>query len=269
MTAIFLAWNGNAWAHSSLVEWDWENRPVHMLCSYAYLKAYRKAAADYGRPLSAMLDSGAFTAWKSGIPVDLDAYINEVKTGGCTTVTGEFFQWDQCVALDVIGDSEGSVKNAHYMREQGLNVIPVFHYGEPWEILHEYCEHFPHVGLSCRFGEPVKKSIAWVEQCFSREWPHLFHSFGWVDLRILDRVPFDTADAATWQLAPTAFGFWKSYGAKLSVRCNNESKLRLFTELEYYLDMQRHLEERWTKELKPLRLATLGESLTKRRTLWT
>lgn len=260
MTALFFAWNGNSWANKTLVEWDWEAKPLHVLVSYAYLRGYRKASVDYGRPLSTMLDSGAFTAWKSGKTVDIDALIEECKSGG----------WDECVALDVIGDSEGSVRNSHYMRNAGVNVIPVFHYGEPWEVLEEYCEHFGHVGLSCRFGEPVKKSIAWVEQCFARKWPHLFHSFGWVDMRILERVPFDTADAATWQMGPTAFGNWKSFGGRrLGVRCNNESNLRLSSEIEFYLDWQQRLEDRWAKQLKPLRLSTLGESLTKRRTLWT
>jgi len=261
MTALFFAWNGNSWANKTLVEWDWEAKPLHILVSNAYLKGYRRLSKDYGKPLSTMLDSGAFTAWKSGKQVDIDQLIAECKTGG----------WDECVALDVIGDSEGSIKNSHYMRDAGLKVIPVYHYGEPWEVLDEYCKFFGHVGLSCRFGEPVKKSIAWVEQCFARHWPHLFHSFGWVDSRILDRVPFDTADAATWQLAPTAFGNWKSFGrnAKLGVRCNNESDLRLNTEIDHYLEMQRDLEGKWAAQLKAPRERILGKSLAQRRTLWT
>jgi hypothetical protein len=269
MTAIFLAWNSNPWAHRSLAEWDWENRPIHLLASFAYLKEFKKQAVEYGRPLSVMLDSGAYTAWKSGKTIDIDALVAEVLEGQCPSTEGGF-EWDQCVALDAIGDPERSMVNARYMQEKGCRVIPVFHYGEPWEVLEEYCQLFGHVGLSCRFGESIPDAIRWVEQCFARQWPHLFHSFGWIDSRILLRVPFDTCDAATWQMAPTAFGRWMSYGGiKLpKVRCNNASELRIFTEIEHYLKLQRKLEERWHKQLTPLRQSILGESLTNRRTLW-
>ncbi len=260
MTAVFFAWNGNTVANKTLQEWDWATRPLHILVSWPYLRGYRKEEPTYpGKPLSTILDSGAFSAWKSGKKVDIDALIAEVKKG----------YWDECVALDVIGDSDGSVRNSLYMLEQGCTVIPVFHYGESWDVLKEYCRLFPHVGLSCRFGEPMAKSVAWVEQCFARHWPHLFHSFGWVDARILDRVPFDTADAATWQLAPAAFGTWKSFGEKLSIPSSLKSEVRFTTEIEHYLALQRRLEEKWAHQLHSLRLASLGPSLTSRRTLWT
>lgn len=259
MTAIYFAWNHSTYGRLSLQEWDWENQPLHLLVSYEYLKQYRANPVPDGAPLSMMLDSGAFSAWKSGRSIDIDALIEECRRP----------EWDECVALDVIGDSEGSIRNSHYMREAGLNVIPVFHYGEPWEVLTEYCKFFGHVGLSCRFGEPMKKSLGWVEQCFARGWPHLFHSFGWVARPILERVPFDTADASTWTLAPSAYGRWPSMdNAHLPVRCTLDNNMRLFTEIDFYLRMQRDLEERWNKELHPIRLATLGESLTSRRTLW-
>ena len=155
------------------------------------------------------------------------------------------------------------------MNEAGVSVIPVFHYGEDWGVLKEYCGTFPHVGLSCRFGESVKDSIRWVEQCFARSWPHCFHSFGWISEQILDRVPFDTADASTWVLAPSAFGRWQSFGgAKLSISSTNP-ELRYTTEIEHYLDIQLRLEERWKKELTPLRLSSLCSNLASRRMLST
>jgi hypothetical protein len=260
VTAIFLAWNGNTVANKTLQEWDWVNKPLHILVAFPYLRGYKKERPSYGEPLCTMLDSGAFSAWKSGHEVDIDELIHEVKIGG----------WDESVALDVIGDSAGSVKNAFYMKEAGIDVIPVFHYGEDWGVLAEYCHNFAHVGLSCRFGEANNDSIRWVEQCFARHWPHCFHSFGWISEKILDRVPFDTADAATWQLAPAAYGVWKSYnGAKLSIPSSLTTGVRFTTEIEHYLNIQLRLEERWKKELTPIRQSSLGSRLASRRMLST
>ena len=261
MTAIYFAWSANR-CHETMQRWDWTKLPLHVLVAFPYLPQWLQRCGTYnGRPLSMMLDSGAYSAWKSGQKVDIEALIATSIAGG----------WDECVALDVIGDSAGSVRNALYMKAQGAPVFPVFHYGEPWSVLADYCSEFGRVGLSCQFGEPQAKSIAWVEQCFSRQWPHLFHSFGWVSDKILSRVPFDTADASTWHLAPQAFGTWRSFGAKLSVKRfgTGEDESLLTTEVDHYLALQRRLEDQWAKQLHDRRLSTLGEYLTRRRTLWT
>ena len=261
MTAVFFAWHGNSWTENTLSRWDWGKRPIHILVALPYLQGYERRSVNYGAPLSTILDSGAFSTWKSGMKIDIDDLIARSRSG----------YWDECVALDVIGDSEGSVKNALYMKQQGATVIPVFHYGEDWGVLRDYCAEFGRVGLSCRFGEPEKDSLRWVDQCFSRAWPHLFHSFGWVIPRTLVAVPFDTADASSWQQGPTAFGSWYAFdGKKIGLRCNKDNPaVVLDAEIEHCLEMQQRLEELWARDLHDLRLATLGESLTRRRTLST
>jgi len=262
VTAIFLAYSTGTIAHLTMRAWDWRQKPLHILVAFPYLGTWLRRFAEYDAPpLSTMLDSGAFSAWQSGKTIDIDALIETANLGG----------WDECVALDVIGDSAGSVRNSLYMKSKGVNVIPVFHYGEAWSVLADYCAAFGRVGLSCRFGEPQTKSVAWVEQCFARQWPHLFHSFGWVTEKILARVPFDTADTSSWHTAPEVYGRWQSYGAALRVKSfgTGEHEALETTEVDFFLAMQRRLEEQWADQLHDLRLATLGESLTRRRRLWT
>ena len=65
-----------------------------------------------------MIDSGAFTAWTTGKPIDLDAYADYLQGWrGC---------WDHAITLDVIGDPVASRRNTRKLHERGLPVMPVF-----------------------------------------------------------------------------------------------------------------------------------------------
>lgn len=195
MTCIYFAGPGTSQLEAARL-WDWERRPLSILVSFAYLDQWPRIKPYFRAPKSTMLDSGAFTAYTVGRPVNHDALLAE-------TVKPE---WDEAVGLDVIGSWEGSKANAEYALARGVTKgMPVFHIGDPWDLLKWYCERFPKVGLSCRFGEDVKTSLRFYEQCFARAWPHRFHSFGWVDPIALIRFPFHSADAATWSVAPTAY----------------------------------------------------------------
>lgn len=192
MTEIVFA-APNVQADAALAAWDWDARPLHLLASFAYPVIMERAL---GYPAaSRMLDSGAFTAYHLGKEIDLDALIAEAKSD----------RWDEVVALDVIGDAEASYENAVAMRDAGCCAMPVFHIGEPWDLLEDYLRGWHRVGLSCRFGEPQKESLRFYEQCFARGWPHSFHSFGWVDRDALIRFPFASADAATWVVAAARY----------------------------------------------------------------
>lgn len=241
MSRIYIAWSDSETCRRTFRDWDWENNPVRFLCSFVYLKGYRKweeSIPDF-KAKTTMLDSGAFSAWKSGYEIDIDDLIKESKEGG----------WDETVALDVIGDYEGSKKNAQYMASRGSNAFPVFHYGEPWSLLEEYCERYDKVGISCRFGEPVPASTAWVENCFAKFWPHKFHSFGWVGNDILRRVPFHSADTASWQV-PVIWGRWTSFKGMRHGGRGGDWSVR--SEIEMYLKLERELESRWRKTLSIL-----------------
>jgi hypothetical protein len=158
----------------------------------------------------------------------------------------------EIIALDVINDGKTSrtitgrlsLANALIMKENNLEVIPVFHVGEDWAILREYCARFSKVGLSCRFGEEKVDSLKFYDQAFAREWPKRFHSFGWIADEVVYNYPFHSGDSASWRVGPLCFGNWKKFGM-MSVR---DSNVDLRSQLRYYHKMEEIAKIRWEKE---------------------
>lgn len=197
MTTIYLATLGRSPEADPLLEaWPWEEKPLSILVSHAYLAGWSRIK-DKIRPASRMLDSGAYTAYTSGKTVDIDALVVEALRP----------EWDEAVGLDVIGDAEGSRANMDRMLAAGCaKAMPVFHIGDPWELLAYYASRWSKIGLSCRFGEDKATSLRFYEQCFARAWPKRFHSFGWAEDDALLRFPFHSADASSWRLGPLKYG---------------------------------------------------------------
>lgn len=197
-----------------------------------------------------MLDSGAFSAYNAGEVIDLDLYIDVCRT----LLARPEIAPVEIICLDVIGSGEGSLKNAWKMKYAGLDVIPVFHIGENWGILKEYCENWEKVGLSCRLGEGVPTSMRFYEQCFAREWPRRFHSFGWVGEKMLMTFPFHSSDSTDWEIKPVQFGTWRAFAKEGSTNYLNwkGSSQNLESEIDWYLNLEQRLRVRWTKEMKLL-----------------
>lgn len=220
-----------------------DNRPA-LLVSYYYLSAFIENQTKYSYR-DWMMDSGAYSAYNSGGVIDLEEYI-----ACCHTLLEHDPTLTEIIALDVIGSGPASLQNAIRMRDAGLNVIPVFHIGEDWGILKEYCAGWDKVGLSCRFGEPLNESYKFYDGCFARIWPKKCHSFGWAGDDVLMRYPFHSADSTTWEYRPCAFGRWKGFGnAHIPVR---GSKQNLRVEVLWWLEFEQKLRQRWRKEMELL-----------------
>lgn len=219
-----------------------------LLVSYWYIRGFLENQHRY-KYRDWMLDSGAFSAHNSGKEIDLGEYIKF-----CLRVKAEDKTLREIIALDVIGDGPGSLINAHNMRDAGVDAMPVFHIGEDWAILKEYCEGWSKVGLSCRFGESIKESMCFYGQCFARHWPKKFHSFGWQGEVMLETFPFHSSDSADWEIKPARFGTWRSFAKKGSTAYMNlrGSKQNLRCEVEWYLALEARLRQRWENEMKLL-----------------
>ena len=94
-----------------------------------------------------MLDSGAFSAWRKGKPIDLREYCDFVKAHKDVIAC--------CVALDVIDPSNPeyaarqSFDNWLYMRSVGIDARPVFHAREDLKWLDMMLDAGAHyIGLS-------------------------------------------------------------------------------------------------------------------------
>lgn len=231
--------------------WDWQTNAINCLVTFPFIKTWDEAQKTLGEQRNELnyrfpvkktiLDSGAFSAWNSGKVINFDDLCAEAGNG----------RWDEAVALDVIGDAWASLENARRMKNRGLHVMPVFHFGEPWEVLQVYKEEFDRIGLSCRFGESLKDSQRWLEQCFTRAYPAKFHSFGWVQEKALMLLPFTTADTASWH---TGIRFGKGQampGIRIPKRTEAGPQVYdLRADVHHYLRLEERIQRRWETELK-------------------
>ena len=213
-----------------------------LLISYVYLNNFHPILPEVNYR-DWMMDSGAFSAHNSGKAIDLEEYIS-----ACKDIKKQDSTLGEIIALDVIGSDIGSLRNAQRMKEAGVDVVPVHHIGDDWGLLEEYCAGWDKVGLSCRFGEPRKESIKYYEGCFARQWPKKFHSFGWIEDRMLTNFPFHSGDSSSWEMGPSAFGTWKKYG-KASIRGGDQN---MQEQVKWYVELEERLKWRWQKEMKEL-----------------
>ena len=141
---------------------------------------------------SYFLDSGAFTASKSGKPIDLQAYIQFLKANKD--------QLAVYAALDVIGDAEASWVNYQKMLEADLKPLPAYHEGEPEEWLHKMAETTEYIGLGGMVGAGKVRLHRFLDKVFSL-YPDPekvgFHGYGIMDEDLIEHYPWRSIDATS------------------------------------------------------------------------
>ena len=162
-----------------------------------------------------LLDSGAFSAWNKGTPINLDGLIQYAKDNADVI--------DNIVALDVIPGSPGykdipdeeredaaarGYDNYKYMLKKGLpkeKVIVVFHQGDNFYWLEKLRdEGVPYIGLSPANDRVTPEKMAWLDECMFyatdrnglplQKW----HGFAVTSLPLMKRYPWYSVDSATW-----------------------------------------------------------------------
>jgi hypothetical protein len=190
-----------------------------------------------------VMDSGAFSAHAQGTEINLADYIDT-----CKRLLDEDSSLIEIYALDVIGDWKASKRNTEKMWKAGVEAIPCFHGGEPWDALKGMAKDYPKIaigGVARRKGN-IKMNFA--QQCFARVWPKKIHGFGYGTREAVLTLPFHSTDSTSWELGPCGFGNWVTFG-KMQVR---GSKQNLRVEVEYFLDLEKEARHRWRKEMAML-----------------
>lgn len=243
MTHLYLAASSNIGTTSRQLDaWNWDARPLNVLIAFPYLRQYRRRLATTWRASRTMLDSGAFTAHQLGHEVDLEALTRETKRA-----------WSESVSLDVIGDWRGSVQNFTAMLVAGSPAMPVFHVGDPWELLDVYAATGRKIGLGGLVGRSRRQIEQFCDGVFARRWPWRFHAFGQAREDLLLQFPFDSADSTSW-MAPAVYARGVPLrGVGRIERVRGCSGRLLFPTLHYsierVLDLQDRLAARWAREL--------------------
>lgn len=174
-----------------------------------------------------ILDSGAFTAWASGVTIDLDEYSAWVRKQEARWQGKPFIP----INLDVIPGAYGlnstlrqrqagmvaSLENADYLRSLGHDTLmEVFHQDEPFDFLDLLLDRLPEgnvLGLSPRNDVDVTSKMAWQRQVLA----HLMrryktpdrlprtHGLAVTSTRLLYGFPYFSTDSSTW-ISPLRYG---------------------------------------------------------------
>lgn len=143
---------------------------------------------------SMALDPGAYsnmTAERRGEKplVTIDGYIKHAVKHGA------FFDW--CASYDdITGGPDGNRRNWERCKAAGIpKLMPVFHQGEPWSLLEEYCAGSQYVGLGMQ--RPFENELAFLDGAFSRipegRWVHIFAGTSFLE------YPATSWDSTTWK----------------------------------------------------------------------
>jgi hypothetical protein len=161
-----------------------------------------------------LLDSGAFSAFRRGVEIDINKYIDYCKRHA--------HEVDAYVALDSLPGENGtmdhsqatieksankSYENLQIMKAAGLSPIPVFHQGERFEWLDRMLEDGEtYVGISPYLRSHQSEIIDWADKCYSRITdskgrPYIkTHGFGVTSCNLCTRYPFYSTDSTSWSV---------------------------------------------------------------------
>jgi hypothetical protein len=162
-----------------------------------------------------LLDSGAYSAFKSNKTIDTDAYIHYVNEHDAGI--DMFIQLDSIAKSDdgnyggdLSASAELSWENYQYMLKHvksKKHLLPVFHQGEPFSALRRMCEHKlngKYIDYICLSPFGGVKAVKWLKQCyyqisFYKNKPKT-HILGMLRLDDFSTMPVTSADGATWIL---------------------------------------------------------------------
>lgn len=164
--------------------------PLNLLVAYPYLNAgvVDFLARDPSK-VRLLVDSGAFTAWRSGGSIDLDSY--------CRFLDGLPVRPWRYFALDVIGDAKATQKNYEIMLARGFRPIPIFTRGEDPSYLDDYYKTSDVVGIGGLVGTPG--NFGFVKGIMRTIGDRKVHWLGFTSLRFLKAFKPYMADSSSWE----------------------------------------------------------------------
>lgn len=213
-----------------------------LLVSYFYLKGFLKNRSTYIYR-DWVMDSGAYSASNSGATIKLADYVDT-----CRKLLDEDPKLSEVFCLDVIGDWKASEKNCRAMWKAGIEAIPCWHKGEPWDVLIGLARDYPKIAIGGFVSTHAKEKLRIVDQVFARVWPKAIHGFGMCTERLALGYPFHSLDASTWETGPCAFGRWMAFG-NMSIRGGSQN---LRAEVDWYLNLEKKAQRRWSLEMQQL-----------------
>lgn len=168
-----------------------ERTPLaNLLIAYPYFE--KETAVELVRAeglVRLVIDSGAFTAWKSGKPIGLDDYCRFLE--GLPVKPWRYF------TLDVIGDPAATLRNYQTMRARGFSPVPIFTRGEDPSVLDQYYETTDLVGIGGLVG--TLKNKAFVNGIMRRVGTRRVHWLGFTAIDYVRAYRPYMCDSSNWE----------------------------------------------------------------------
>lgn len=140
------------------------------------------------------IDSGAFSAFTSGVKIDLKEYIEFLKQ----------LKPEQYAVLDDLTDPEMTLKNQRTMERAGLTPLPTFHIGEPLKYLDKYLNKYEYMAFGGMVG--AQNVDNWLKSIWSyvyKRQPKLkVHGFGLTTQPLIQPYPFYSVDSSSYLATP-------------------------------------------------------------------
>lgn len=162
---------------------------LNILVAYPYMKREVVETINANQDkIRFLLDSGAFTAWKAGKPIQLDDY--------CRFIESLPFKPWRYFTLDVIGDAEKSFNNYQIMLKRGFNPIPIFTRGEDISMIDEYYKTSDVLGIGGLVGTQGNKGF--VKAIMSKIGNRKVHWLGFTNLTFVSFYKPYMCDSSSW-----------------------------------------------------------------------
>jgi len=189
---------------------------LNILVAYPYLTADALAMLrNAGNRVRWVLDSGAFTAWKTGKIIDLDEYCRCIES--LPVAPWRYF------VLDVVGDPQRTRENYETMLRRGLNPVPIFTRGEKRAALDEYYKTSDVVGFGGLVGTKASSRLAYVHSTVKANKGRRVHLLGFTQMDHIKALRPYMCDSSSWEAAKRYGGAFVYMGLGRFVLFNRKS----------------------------------------------
>lgn len=163
-----------------------------------------------------IMDSGAFSVTTRSAKISLEAYSLWLQLN-----LSKYPQIKHYINLDDLNDPKISLQNLAKLESDGLKPMPVYHYGEPTEVLNHLCSKYEYIGLGgLAVGKmPTKELQKYWEWVYETYKDNKFHVLGVGTMKPFYNVQPYSVDSTSWiSLHGEIMGYLKGKPARINLR---------------------------------------------------
>lgn len=169
-------------------------KPLNVLCAYPYMKKgvvnlLKEFDQDHPDSIRLFVDSGAFTAHNAGKEITLDGYCQFLESLPVKP-------W-KYIALDVIGDPEGTARNYEEMIKRGFDPVPVFTHGQDYADIDSLYSKAEFICLGGIVPLTMKEKVWAVKQLIDHTDKKL-HLLGFTSIKYIKHFKPFSCDSSSW-----------------------------------------------------------------------